>query len=564
MQQIQLKEIDEVLVLKFRNLNNFKEVADLLEISPQFLRDILYEKRKYSHFYISKKNGGEREIFSPVNNLKIIQKKLAYIFTLDYTPFKSSFGFVKKKSIIDNAALHTNKKWVFNFDLKDFFHQFNQGRVIGLFRRYFNFNNVVAGVLAEICCHQNILPQGAPTSPILSNMLCFEVDRELQKLCSSKQCTYSRYVDDITISSSKDYFPRLFAFKDGEGRMRLGRLLEEILRKTGFDVNQEKIYLRTPNQNQNVTGLTVNEIVNVNRNYVKRIRASIHNLKVNTEEAAREKFFIEYTKRKAHINPNANVYSILKGQIQFVAQVKGRENPVFKKLASQFNSLNLPSNINPISPLTRVEKFRRRNCFIVEISFEREGEFFCNTGSAFYLKKIGLVSAAHIFKDYFEHYDSAVKREIYIVNEVDRKHKIKINKKYIDYDLDIAIFNLDTTIDTMNWGFNRSDTIYENQKCILLGYPEDCNGNTLNTEFGKITQVISNSFPNKFNSIEQELGLTQIRYKISATIYGGNSGGPILDIHENVIGIAAKGTSDNGITINTFVPISDIKFLMNS
>ncbi|EJE2853840.1 RNA-dependent DNA polymerase, partial [Listeria monocytogenes] len=121
-----LKEIDDVLIFKFRNLNNFKEIADMLEISPEFLHSILYQKKSYETFFIQKKSGGSREIKSPNNNLKIIQKKLAYILSLNYKMHKSSFGFIKNKSIIDNAKQHTNKTWVFNFDLKDYFHQFNQ------------------------------------------------------------------------------------------------------------------------------------------------------------------------------------------------------------------------------------------------------------------------------------------------------------------------------------------------------------------------------------------------------------------------------------------------------
>ncbi|MBF2638265.1 trypsin-like serine protease [Listeria welshimeri] len=555
---ILLKEIDDVLIFKFRNLNNFKEIADMLEISPEFLHSILYQKKSYETFFIQKKSGGSREIKSPNNNLKIIQKKLAYILSLNYKMHKSSFGFIKNKSIIDNAKQHTNKTWVFNFDLKDYFHQFNQGRVIGFFRKYYKFNNVVAGVLTEICCYENTLPQGAPTSPILSNILSFELDREFQKECKKSNCTYSRYVDDVSISTNKFYFPKKIAYKDAQEEITLGEISQKILDKTGFEVNQSKVCLRHKTQHQYVTGLVVNEGVNVSRTYIKRIRAALNNLRTNNEIDGKEKFFIELSKHAHNRSQQFDMYSILKGQIHFVGQVKGKDNQVFRKLATSFNQLNLPVSTKPISILSATEKKRCQNTYIVEVGYENEEGIQCFTGSAFYMKGVGIVSAAHTFRDYYRWIEEAVNPFLYLTNENKPTEKIEITKRCIDYELDIAIFDIDSSEDTANWGFEYSNSIFEGQSCVLLGYPKHTEGNNLNTEVGRITQKLKQKYPDKFNKKTSDLGVEQTRYKISSDIYAGNSGGPILNNDERVIAIAVKGYGDNGTEVNTVVPVSDI------
>lgn len=553
-----LNEIDDVLIFKFRNLNNFKEIADMLEISPAFLHSILYKRKSYDTFSVPKKNGGVRLIQSPNNNLKIIQRKLSYIISLNYKMHRSSFGFIKKKSIVDNAKLHTNKKWVFNFDLKDFFHQFNQGRVIGLFKKYYKFNDSVAGILAEICCHENVLPQGAPTSPILSNILSFELDREFQNKCKKYNCVYSRYVDDITISTNKAYFPKKIARRDTEGDIILGNLSQEIIDNTGFEVNQNKIYLRHSSQNQHVTGLTVNEGVNVSRRYIKKIRAMVHNLRVNGENEAQEIFFRSYMANKASGKQEMNMYAILKGKIQFVGQVKGKENSLFRKLAKEFNDLKLPKDVSPISILTPLEKNRRRYCFVVEVGHDYGDEMYHYTGSAFYLKGVGLISSAHTFKEYYENKEYADKHHMYVFNENNPTERICIIRKHIDYVLDIVIFDMETKLEVNREGFLYSSSVSVGQRCALLGYPKHSNGNTLNTEWGCITQELYMGISAKYNSRTGKLDDRQKRYKISASIYAGNSGGPLIDENEKVIGIAAKGYGENGVAVNTVVPISDI------
>src|SRR5690625_1701395 len=166
---IELNSSNEVIEYNFKNLKSFRDVASLLEVPTNLLYEIIIQnkRRNYSEFEINKKTGGKRLIHFPKNNLAIIQKKLTSILDIVYTPHRSSHGFIKGKSIVTNASYHLKKQNVLKFDLEDFFHTINFGRVLGMFKTLFKFNHEVSTTLANVCCHhEGFLPQGAPSSPI--------------------------------------------------------------------------------------------------------------------------------------------------------------------------------------------------------------------------------------------------------------------------------------------------------------------------------------------------------------------------------------------------------------
>jgi RNA-directed DNA polymerase len=124
----------------------------------------------------------------------------------------------------------------------------------------------VARVLAQICCHDNQLPQGAPTSPIILNMICAKLDSQLQRLAKKYQCIYTRYADDITLSTSRSRFsPHLIWFSKEAEKSVLGDDLKNIIEESGFLVNESKIRLQTSYKHQEVTGIIVNEKLNIKR-----------------------------------------------------------------------------------------------------------------------------------------------------------------------------------------------------------------------------------------------------------------------------------------------------------
>ena len=160
---------------------------------------LVQSEKRYKTFDIPKKSGGTRQISTPITALKIIQRKLNQVLQAVYQTKPSVHGFVSSKNVVTNAQNHVKKRYVLNIDLKDFFPSVNFGRVRGMFMATpYGLHPDVATVLAQICCYNNHLPQGAPTSPIITNMICAKMDGQLQRLAKECKATYTRYADDIT------------------------------------------------------------------------------------------------------------------------------------------------------------------------------------------------------------------------------------------------------------------------------------------------------------------------------------------------------------------------------
>jgi RNA-directed DNA polymerase len=179
---------------------------------------------------------------------------------------------------------NSRKRFVLNIDLLDFFPSIHFGRVRGMFTaRPYNCNPTVATVLAQICCLPKEypagppyaqLPQGSPTSPIISNMICAKLDSQLRRLAQKYKCSYTRYADDLTFSTNLNRFPESLArfVIDGTGvtSVVIGSELEETISSNKFQINRSKIRLQRSAERQTVTGLTTNESPNITRKYSRR------------------------------------------------------------------------------------------------------------------------------------------------------------------------------------------------------------------------------------------------------------------------------------------------------
>lgn len=273
-----------------RAANSREDLAKILDVKLVFLTNVLYRigsDNQYTQFPVPKKGKGVRIISAPTERLKDIQRRICdllsdcrdEIFTARKISNNYSFGFERDKSIILNAYKHRGKQIVLNIDLKDFFESFNFGRVRGYFlsNRDFLLNPIVATTLAKAACYNRTLPQGSPCSPVISNLICNIMDMRLAKLAKEHGCAYSRYADDITISTNKTIFPAEMAVVQPEGVV-LGKVLVKEIKRAGFEINNSKTRLAFKTSRQEVTGLTVNRIVNVDRRYSKKTRALAHTL----------------------------------------------------------------------------------------------------------------------------------------------------------------------------------------------------------------------------------------------------------------------------------------------
>lgn len=278
---------------KAYDLNSF---AALIEADPSDLAFVLYKLSntvKYNSKKIEKKSGGERLIHIPNGALKTYQRKTASLMLSCEEDIAATLGikksvshaFKKQHSIFTNASMHKNKAYVLNLDLEDFFGTINFGRIFGYLtsNAHYKLNKNVAKVIAHMACLDGVLVQGSPLSPVISNMIGNILDSRILKLAKKYKCTYSRYADDITISSRRKKFPNSIAVEryaeindKNETDWVIGTELKAVIESCGFSINQSKTRMHLKQSNQTVTGLSVNTRVNINRKKYKLIRAQVN------------------------------------------------------------------------------------------------------------------------------------------------------------------------------------------------------------------------------------------------------------------------------------------------
>jgi len=328
---------------RFLSLRSGEDLAALLDVPYSNLIYHLYkvpDDQKYAVHEIPKRNGGTRKIHEPATALKIIQRKLNQILQAVYDPRECVHGFVQGKSIVTNARAHSDQRWVLNVDLRTFFPSINSGRVRGLFLASpFRFRKDVATLLAQTACHRNILPQGAPTSPVISNMVCVRLDRELQALAKEHDCFYTRYADDLTFSCGKKDFPSVLASRSAVCT-EVGATLRGCIASNGFSINPTKSRLQHRSVHQDVTGLTVNRFPNVSRKYVRQIRAMLHAWETYGYEAAERHYREEVDpKSRAQLGVELSFQAVVRGKLEFLRHVKGTDDLVYSRYAAKFNAL---------------------------------------------------------------------------------------------------------------------------------------------------------------------------------------------------------------------------------
>lgn len=340
---------------KFHALKEPRDVASLLGVDYERLVYHLFKvpnENKYRIFQIRKRSSSAatRTISVPAKSLKIIQSTLAQVLTCVYQPKVSVHGFRKTKSILTNAQAHVNQKYILNLDLSDFFPSINFGRVRGMFMATpYNLNEKVSTVLAQICCFNNELPQGAPTSPIVSNMICAKMDSQLRILAQRNRSTYTRYADDLTFSTTAPKFPAQLATiikEEKVNNLQLGEQLRTIIEGNGFKINHDKTRLQTNTHRQEVTGLVTNQFPNVKRTYIRQVRAMLHAWEKHGLEKAEHEHFSKYRKQDRNPSKDDPKYrrllfrDILLGKIGFIGSIRGKDDFLYIKLLNKLISLS--------------------------------------------------------------------------------------------------------------------------------------------------------------------------------------------------------------------------------
>lgn len=493
-------------------------MARLLEVPYEVLVFHLYRAKKescYTSFAVPKKSGGTRIIRAPVTALKLLQRKLNRVLQAVYVPKASVHGFVLARSVVTNADRHIEKRFVLNLDLEDFFPSINFGRARGMFlAKPYSLPGSVATVLAQICCFENELPQGAPTSPIVSNMVCARMDTQLQRLARQHRCTYTRYADDMTISTSLNSFPPELARLDdasSPAAVILGNALKAAIDRNGFKINAKKVRLQLPQDRHTVTGLTANEFPNVQRGYLNQLRAMLHAWRKFGYEAAQRDFSEKHdTKHRGPFKSPVRFRQVISGRLAYLEMVRGSRNSIFLRYAGQFARLDedyaktfelkLQKQRDPNDPTNAVFVLDALNC----------------QATGFPLEEVGLVTCAHAW------YADTI---VFDVHNPSRKYAPKLLATHAHLDLAVLEIQPDNPI-TIRRG--NSDRVNQGDPCVLLGFPNFAPGHqSVSVYEGKIVSVRTTS------------GIK--RFMVDIPILAGSSGGPVLNSKNEVIGVAFMG-----------------------
>jgi RNA-directed DNA polymerase len=252
------------------------ELARILGMDLQELKNLV---PSYKESYIAKKRRGRRRLLIPDPVLKKVQRRLLRRLLRRLRAHPAAMGFEAGKSIVHNARAHVGQAVLIKMDVVDFFPSIKATTVEAYFRRV-GWNAEVASLLTRLCTHENCLPQGAPTSPRLSNLVNFAFDARLARFVQGRQGAYTRYADDITISFPKDYPSRV------RGTIQYVRRLAKHF---GLPIHlRGKLRILRAHQQQRVTGLVVNHKVQLPRSKRRLLRAVEHHLRTGREATLSE------------------------------------------------------------------------------------------------------------------------------------------------------------------------------------------------------------------------------------------------------------------------------------
>ncbi|NUO00441.1 MAG: RNA-directed DNA polymerase [Saprospiraceae bacterium] len=279
--------------------NGVKGLAEAMNLPLNELRFLAFDRQvsrtcHYQRFKVAKKTGGFREISAPAPRLKKAQH-----WILDHLLYKlqlheAAHGFVPQRSILSNALPHVGAQVVINMDVKDFFPSVSYRRVKGVFQSL-GYSEQLATILGLICTEPQTdevtldgqrffvakgdrrLPQGAPTSPAITNILCRGLDRRFEGMAKALGWTYTRYADDLTFSKKAT---------DARDVNRVLWQARQIVENEGFVLHPDKIKVMRKGTRQEVTGVVVNEKPNVSRAKLKQFRAVLHRIETQGLSAA--------------------------------------------------------------------------------------------------------------------------------------------------------------------------------------------------------------------------------------------------------------------------------------
>lgn len=309
----------------FCNIRSVRSLCEILQIDRRRL-ELMIKQPPYKSFTIPKKDGGEREIEAPGAELKKVLSRLnkylqsAYFFEKS----RSAYGFIigvqndeDRRNVVTNAKKHIGRPYLLNVDLRDFFHSVTRDQVYAIFDGPpFQFKRELPDLLADLTTYQGRLPMGTPTSPVLSNFACRQLDEALSAFSEHMLWVYTRYADDMSFSARKP----IDADKVDSIRAIIGQ--------AGFAVNERKVKVYGPDDPKIVTGLLVTEEVGLAPDFIASVDAEIERLQdvliVQNEQGQLFTNWVEQFKKQ------------ITGRINFAGFVLKRNHPEYIRLKDAY------------------------------------------------------------------------------------------------------------------------------------------------------------------------------------------------------------------------------------
>lgn len=545
---------------------------NVLSIPYAALKGFIYPEPRYRSFIISKRSGSHRIIHEPKRGLKELQlRALAYIEQQAGTPKPCVHGFVAKRSILTNARQHLKQHphHLLNLDLEDFFPSLTFFRVRGVFRKNpFNLEHQVATVLAQLCTYRNSLPQGAPTSPAISNLICRSLDRDLIEFAKRHRSTYTRYADDLTFSFSvRDASrlpPNICTFDSG--LVSLGHELQAIIQdKHHFRINSQKTRISTRHSRMEVTGVKINEFPNLSREFIDKIRGALHvwerygYAKAQTawvEKAIASRgapFDQQAWKRQTRQRKIPELRRLIWGKVLYVRMVRGAEDSIYTRLAEKFNALVVRERLTnpkfenallPVEPIVRNGQDADRAVYVVEWAGDyhppgaSSSEMVGGQGTAFAFRSSKkLITCDHVLRWFgrindveidVDAQDPSVKLAHITITNPASGFVRSVNILARDKNRDLALLGVEDA-PLPRYFSGLEGPLNRNERAILIGYPNWSPGRHAN----HVNTVVLSRFPRS--------GLSRV--EISQNIRQGNSGGPLVDSQYRLAGVAQQGAT---------------------
>ena len=539
-------------VQSFLCISSLQDLAVFLGVPTKEVAFFAFARNDFYHTQeIIKSDGGRRKISAPVPKLKRIQKKIACALLDVYQRNAPAevHGFVRQKGTVTNALKHVNKRAIVKIDLVDFFPSISSARIHGLFcGKLFGFSDETANALTNLVCYKGSLPQGAPTSPVLSNMICFPMDKALIAYARRNNLCYTRYAEDMVFAStSKRAMISLAPNREHVHSCQISEEVLSIIDKQGFTVNEKKSGYFGLGVRQVVTGVVVNKKANFKRSDYRYYRNLFHYWKMNDAQSAASRY-IQYSRGKRYHSRFysedgqflessfiAHIYGVL-SYFHMITRANYRSSRPMQLLWTSFYSLT-GQTVPELLPEQLVFRLSTQACYRLPLlpgstgagieEYEASGTTFLGGGK--------LVTCRHCLKEP----SSGAIRAIYDsdLSTVSADLGVLVNPINVDiasvrenYLLDISAIDLPSVLAPFpSLRLNSSYLPQRGERVAAYGYADG------HSHIRIVTAVV-------VEILEEDDILSVV---VDRAFIKGMSGGPVFNSRGEVIGLVVKG-SGNG------------------